>query len=244
VLVCRAFVRAADGPRTRDLELGKLALYQLSYHRLLGNLTRSAIYAGDVRRLAIPLLVSLAGAAVVGLLAYGLTAQSASRTLDEAVAHGAYPPAPQAGRSLPVLAGGSVGADPTGGAPGAHASGSLAAFHGKVVVLNFWASWCEPCQTEAPLLERAQRSLRRHDATVLGVTYLDASSDSQGFVREHHITYPNLRDTTGEFAHAYGTDQLPESFVVDRSGDIVKISRGEIDQEFLSGAIKLAESSS
>ncbi len=63
-------------------------------------------------------------------------------------------------------------------------------------------------------------------------------------MREHHITYPNLRDTTGEFAHAYGTDQLPESFVIDRDGGIVAISRGEIDQAFLNNAIKLAESSS
>ena len=124
------------------------------------------------------------------------------------------------------------------------AGDSLAAYSGKVVVLNFWASWCVPCQTEAPLLERAQSRLRQHDGTVLGVTYLDASTDSQGFVREHHITYPNLRDTTGEFAHAYGTDQLPESFVIDRDGDVVAISRGEIDQAFLNNAIELAESGS
>ena len=65
-----------------------------------------------------------------------------------------------------------------------------------------------------------------------------------GFVREHRITYPNLRDTTGEFAHAYGTDQLPESFVIDRDGGIVAISRGEIDQAFLNKAIKLAETTS
>ena len=68
---------------------------------------------------------------------------------------------------------------------------------------------------------------------MLGVTYLDASPDSKAFVRQYRLTYPNLRDTTGEFAHAYGTDQLPESFVIDRDGHIVAISRGEIDQAFL-----------
>lgn len=180
-----------------------------------------------------PILVSLAGACLIGLLIYGVTTQSASRTLDEARAHGQNPAAPQATRRLPVLSG------------GAGTSGdSLAAYRGKVVVLNFWASWCVPCQTEAPLLERAQSHLAQHGGTVLGVTYLDASTDSRGFVREHRITYPNLRDTTGEFAHAYGTDQLPESFVIDRGGDIVAISRGEIDQTFLNNAIKLAESTS
>jgi cytochrome c biogenesis protein CcmG/thiol:disulfide interchange protein DsbE len=181
----------------------------------------------------VPILVCLAGACLIGLLVYGVTTQGASRTLDEAVAKGQRPPAPQATRKLPVLSG------------AAGASGdSLAAYRGKVVVLNFWASWCVPCQTEAPLLERAQSRLQAHDGTVLGVTYLDASTDSKGFVREHHITYPNLRDTTGEFAHAYGTDQLPESFVIDRDGGIVAISRGEIDQPFLNRAIELAESGS
>ena len=109
-----------------------------------------------------------------------------------------------------------------------------------MVVLNFWASWCEPCQVEAPLLERAQSTLERHDATVLGVTYLDASPDSKSFVRRYHLTYPNLRDSDGTFAHSYGTDQLPESFIIDRYGHIVAISRGEIEQPFLNKALTLA----
>lgn len=181
----------------------------------------------------LPILVCLAGACLIGLLVYGVTTQGASRTLDQAVAKGQHPPAPQAGRTLPVLSGAAAG----GG-------DSLAAYRGKVVVLNFWASWCVPCQTEAPLLERAQSRLQTHNGTVLGVTYLDASTDAQGFVRDHRITYPNLRDTTGAFAHAYGTDRLPESFVIDRNGAVVAVSRGEIGQAFLDNAIRLAQSSS
>ena len=181
-----------------------------------------------VRRRILPILVSVAGACLVGLLIYGVSAQSASRTLDERVAHGERPAAPDAGRSLPVLDGAGTG--------------SLAALRGKVVVLNFWASWCEPCQVEAPLLERAQAQLARHGGTVLGVTYLDASPDSRAFVRQYHLTYPNLRDSTGAFAHAYGTDQLPETFVIDRQGQVVWISRGEIDQAFLDRALALAQS--
>jgi cytochrome c biogenesis protein CcmG/thiol:disulfide interchange protein DsbE len=183
-----------------------------------------------MRRRTLPILASLVGACLVGLLIYGVSAQSASRTLDEAVAQGKRPLAPEATRSLPWLSGGG--------------SASLASFSGKVLVLNFWASWCEPCQVEAPLLERAQSQLEHHDATVLGVTYLDASPDSQSFVRQYHLTYPNLRDNDGDFAHSYGTDQLPESFVIDRHGHIVAISRGEIDQAFLNHAIALAKSSS
>jgi cytochrome c biogenesis protein CcmG, thiol:disulfide interchange protein DsbE len=181
------------------------------------------------KRPFLPLLVGLLGAAVVGLLVYGVTAQSPTRTLDEAVALHHWPVAPSASRSLSLLSGGGAR--------------SLASYKGEVVVLNFWASWCEPCQEEAPHLERAQHELLRHDGTVLGVTYLDASPDSLSFVKRFHLTYPNLRDTTGEFAHAYGTDQLPESFVIDREGRIVAISRGEVDEAFLNRAISLAEHS-
>jgi cytochrome c biogenesis protein CcmG/thiol:disulfide interchange protein DsbE len=182
-----------------------------------------------VSRRLLPILVSIFGACLVALLIYGISHQAASRTLDEAVHQGKDPLAPDAGQTLPGLSGGH--------------STSLASFDGKVVILNFWASWCEPCQEEAPLLERAQTQLQRHNATVLGVTYLDASPDSEHFVRQYHLTYPNLRDTTGDFAHSYGTDQLPESFVIDRQGHIVAISRGEIDQAFLNRAIVLAEHS-
>jgi cytochrome c biogenesis protein CcmG, thiol:disulfide interchange protein DsbE len=182
-----------------------------------------------VSRRVLPILASLAGACLIGLLIYGLSAQSPSRTLDEALAQGQPPLAPNATRSLPRLSG--------------PRAASLASFNGKVVVLNFWASWCEPCQVEAPLLERAQSQLERHDATVLGVTYLDASPDSKRFVRHYHLTYPNLRDNDGAFARSYGTDQLPESFIINRQGRIVKLKRGEIDQAFLNRAIALAKSS-
>jgi cytochrome c biogenesis protein CcmG/thiol:disulfide interchange protein DsbE len=185
-----------------------------------------------VKRLVLPTLISLVGAALLGLLIYGVTHQAASRTLDDQRATGGHPRAPDADRSLPVLSASGV------------ATASLASYRGKVVVLNFWASWCEPCQVEAPLLERAQGQLERHDATVLGVTYLDASPDSLSFVRRYHLTYPNLRDNSGTFANSYGTDKLPESFVIDRYGRIAAISRGEIDQAFLGRAIALAKSSS
>jgi cytochrome c biogenesis protein CcmG, thiol:disulfide interchange protein DsbE len=183
----------------------------------------------SVRRRVLPILVSLAGACLIGLLVYGVSTQAVNHTLDELVQRGEHPPAPQASRSLPVLSGAGTG--------------SLAALRGKVVLLNFWASWCEPCQVEAPLLERAQARLLAHDGTVLGVTYKDASPDSLGFVSQFHITYPNLRDKEGSFAGAYGTDQLPESFILNRQGRIIEISRGQIDQAFVDRAIALAQSS-
>jgi cytochrome c biogenesis protein CcmG, thiol:disulfide interchange protein DsbE len=181
-----------------------------------------------VKRRLLPILASLAGACLIGLLIYGVSARSASRTLDERLARGERPLAPDAGDSLPIL--------------GGHGKSSLSALRGKVVVLNFWASWCEPCQVEAPLLERAQTTLRREGGTVLGVTYLDATPDSESFVHHYRLSYPNLRDNSGDFAHSYGTDQLPESFVIDREGHIAAISRGQLDPQFLDRAIALARS--
>jgi cytochrome c biogenesis protein CcmG, thiol:disulfide interchange protein DsbE len=177
----------------------------------------------------VPILASLAGAALIALLLYGVSTQSANRTLDEQVLRRAYPPAPDATRELAVL--------------GADTRSTLASLRGKVVVLNFWASWCEPCQTEAPMLEQAQGKLEKHNATVLGITYQDNSPDSEGFVRRYHLTYPVLRDTTSEFASSYGTHQVPESFIINRRGQVVAISRGEIEQGFVNRALALASSS-
>jgi cytochrome c biogenesis protein CcmG/thiol:disulfide interchange protein DsbE len=177
----------------------------------------------------VPILASLAGAALIALLLYGVSTQASNRTLDEQVQRRAYPATPDATRELPVL--------------GANTRRTLASLEGKVVVLNFWASWCEPCQTEAPMLEHAQGTLERHGATVLGVTYQDNSPDSEGFVRRYHLTYPVLRDTTSEFASSFGTHQVPESFIIDRKGRVVAISRGEIEQGFVNRALALAVSS-
>ena len=75
---------------------------------------------------------------------------------------------------------------------------------------------------------------------MLGVTYLDASPDSEASCAATTSPTPTCATTRGTFAHSYGTDQLPESFVIDRQGSIVAISRGEIDQAFLDHAIALA----
>ena len=83
--------------------------------------------------------------------------------------------------------------------------------------MNFWASWCDTCIAEAPLIERAQRSLAASGAgTVVGIDYKDVSSQARGYIAQHGLTYPNLRDIDGSFASAYGTAALPETFVLDR----------------------------
>jgi cytochrome c biogenesis protein CcmG/thiol:disulfide interchange protein DsbE len=174
----------------------------------------------------VPILVSVVGAALIGLLVYGISKPASSRTLDEKVAKGEQPPAPEARRQLPVLDG--------------HGTSSLSAYRGKVLLVNIWASWCVPCQAEAPKLEATQKMLAAHGGTVLGITYEDAAPDSEGFVKQNHLTYPDLRDSDGEFAHAYGTIEVPESFLVNRGGNIVAISRGEVEPSFLEKVDRLA----
>jgi cytochrome c biogenesis protein CcmG/thiol:disulfide interchange protein DsbE len=164
----------------------------------------------------------IAVAALVGLLVYGVAARSSNTTIDQAVRQGKRPDAPSL--SLPVLGGGG--------------HRSPADFRGKVVVLNFWASWCDPCKVEAPVLEQAQKRLARSGAgTVLGVTFRDASGDSEQFVRRHGLTYPSIRDVNGKLAQDYGTRALPETFVIDRRGRIVAVSRGTVDRRFLDHAL-------
>jgi cytochrome c biogenesis protein CcmG/thiol:disulfide interchange protein DsbE len=118
---------------------------------------------------------------------------------------------------------------------------SLASFKGKVVVLNFWASWCVPCKAEAPVLERVQQRLQKDRAgTVFGVTYKDAPDASRAFVRQEKASWPNVRDDRLKLAPKFGTSQLPETFVIDRTGKIVAVSRGQIDQQFMDAALTRA----
>jgi cytochrome c biogenesis protein CcmG/thiol:disulfide interchange protein DsbE len=141
------------------------------------------------------------------------------------VAKGDQPTAPAL--SLPVL--------------GSDQRRSISDLKGKVVVLNFWASWCYPCKDEAPELERAQKRLQESgDGTVLGVTYRDASQDSQKFIKDYKLTYPSIRDVDGKLAQDYGTRALPETFVIDRAGKVVALSRGTVSRRFLDQALDKA----
>jgi cytochrome c biogenesis protein CcmG, thiol:disulfide interchange protein DsbE len=180
-----------------------------------------------VRRSAVPIVVGVLGAALVALLVYGVVARHDDTTLDSAVKKGQLPAAPGASVALPTLDGSS--------------RQTLAAWRGKVVVLNFWASWCGPCESEAPVLERAQKQLSPTGGTVLGVTYKDDADASRDFVKKFKLTYPSLRDDRLDLAPKYGTTKLPETFVLDKAGHVVAMSRGEVSQDFLSRAIDRAQ---
>ena len=94
----------------------------------------------------------------------------------------------------------------------------LASLRGKVVVLNFWASWCVPCKQEAPALERIWREYRSKGVVVLGVDSEDFSGDAKDFMRRYEITYPVVREGGRDLYGPYGVTGVPETRVIDRNG--------------------------
>ena len=167
----------------------------------------------------LPGLVALAAFALLGLLAYGVAHQGTNSSIDSQVSHGKRPTVPDAASALPIL--------------GADGTRTLASLKGKVVVLNVFAGWCTSCIGEAPVLERTQRMLLGHDATVLGVTYLDDSNDAMRFVRQYHLTYPVIRDVDSKLVPSLGSTGVPETFVIDRRGRIAALQRFPVDAAWL-----------
>jgi cytochrome c biogenesis protein CcmG, thiol:disulfide interchange protein DsbE len=172
-----------------------------------------------MRRLVLPGLVVCAAVALIALLAFGVAGQGTNSSIDSQLARGVRPSVPSAQIALPLL--------------GSSRRESVAALRGKVVVLNVFASWCDPCKAEAPILDRAQRQLARQDGTVLGVTYLDNSSDAERFVRREHIAYPVVQDVDDNYVRSFGTTGVPETFVIDRQGRIAAVRRYQLTGDWL-----------
>jgi cytochrome c biogenesis protein CcmG, thiol:disulfide interchange protein DsbE len=111
--------------------------------------------------------------------------------------------------------------------------GSVADYHGRWVLVNFWASWCVPCRDESPALESFHRTHSGPRFTVLGIDTRDLSDDGLGFVERYGVSYPQLRDGDGDRADDFGTTGVPESFLVDPKGRLVLIRRGPVDRSYL-----------
>jgi cytochrome c biogenesis protein CcmG, thiol:disulfide interchange protein DsbE len=117
---------------------------------------------------------------------------------------------------------------------------SLAAFRGRPVVLNFWASWCVPCKSEASVLERDWTRYHSRGVVFLGVDYHDLAPDARRFVSAHSLTFTMLEDGSGRVTGRYGISQVPETYVVSREGRIVAHLAGPITDPSFRGEFRTA----
>jgi cytochrome c biogenesis protein CcmG/thiol:disulfide interchange protein DsbE len=175
------------------------------------------------------LLQAFGIAAMVGLVVVLVVAVENSRSKDafvKSVAAGRLPVAPSF--DLPALSGsGRV---------------RLADYRGKIVVLNFWASWCDPCIDEAPLLASMAAEQAKSGVVFVGVDANDVVDDARAFTTRFGLGYAQAHDGDGSEKDHFGVTGFPETFVIDRSGRAVQWFPGQIDADGLRAAIAKAGS--
>jgi cytochrome c biogenesis protein CcmG/thiol:disulfide interchange protein DsbE len=174
--------------------------------------------AGGRRRLLRAAAILGPALAILGLLAYGFTTEPK------------YIPTPFIAKPAPpftlTLFDGSTLA--------------LDRLRGKVVFLNFWASWCPPCRAEARLLEAAWQKYREQGVVFVGVNIQDEEESARAFLQEFGITYPNGLDRGARIAIEYGVWGLPETFFIDRDGRITYKHVGALGRATVSAKIEEA----
>jgi cytochrome c biogenesis protein CcmG/thiol:disulfide interchange protein DsbE len=113
----------------------------------------------------------------------------------------------------------------------------LAQAGGKPLLINFWASWCVPCEEEALALERGSRRYAGRVA-FLGIDVQDTEPNARAFVRRFGVTYPNGRDANGDIAVEYGMSGVPETYLIDRAGRLARKWQGPLDDARLDALLE------
>ncbi|MDR2313289.1 MAG: TlpA family protein disulfide reductase [Spirochaetaceae bacterium] len=127
--------------------------------------------------------------------------------------------------SLPLLEGGNI---------------SLSALKGKVVLLNFWATWCPPCRAEMPSMETLYRRFKNRNFEILAVDFAERPADVQRFVRSNNYSFPVALDSSGKVSGLYGVRSIPTTYILDRDGRIIHRMAGSLDwnNRKIAGAIE------
>jgi cytochrome c biogenesis protein CcmG/thiol:disulfide interchange protein DsbE len=175
------------------------------------------------RRFILPVTFTVLVVALLVVLAIGVAGNGRNDALDNAVADHHYLPAPDATLPLHQL--------------GTSATQTLARYRGHPVLVNVFASWCGPCQLEAPAMEQAERMLRAHGGTVIAVSYQDNAVDDERFVKRYGWTFPVVSDPSGTFASAFGVTGVPENFMIDPAGRVTDLFRGQVGAGWISHAL-------
>lgn len=114
---------------------------------------------------------------------------------------------------------------------------TLSELQGQVVVINFWASWCPPCRDEAPYLESTWRKYKDQGVVFIGVDYVDAEPNALAYIDEFDITYPNGPDIGEKIARDYHIKGVPETFYVDKTGQLRGVQIGPLAAPILDNKI-------
>ena len=117
----------------------------------------------------------------------------------------------------------------------------LADYRGKVVLVNFWATWCEPCRAEMPSIDRLRRSLHGKPFEVLGVNLAEPLSRIEKYLESMPLGFPLLRDRDSAASKAWKARMLPASYLVGRDGRIRYFSYGELDWSSEAARSKVSE---
>lgn len=181
--------------------------------------------------------------AFVALLGYGLLAKQPNNRIDDALSRGETVQAPafdlavlEPGRMPPRLAGIVERAARDGRV-------ALRELRGAPLVLNIWASWCPPCRDEAPVLERVWRETGPDGVLFVGLNTRDVRGDARAFLRKFKASYLNIREGDKTISRRYGATGLPETFFINREGQIVGHVIGAVSLDQLRAGARAARSS-
>jgi thiol-disulfide isomerase/thioredoxin len=103
---------------------------------------------------------------------------------------------------------------------------SLKQFAGKVIYLDFWASWCAPCRTSFPLLNKMHEKLKAQGFEVVGINLDEDKAAAEKFLKEFPVSFTVLRDAKGEWADKFVVESMPTSFIIDKKGVVQNIHHG------------------